>query len=84
VITIFGLAQTAVRVLNSNSQIRFVQKNYADVELRVPSVDKARKMIGFEATVDLDEGIQLTAESFARKPVAIEPTEALLAETSNV
>ena len=64
VITIFGLAQTVVRVLGSRSQIHFVSKNGPDVELRVPSVDKARRLVGFEAGVDLEEGIRRTAEYF--------------------
>jgi UDP-glucose 4-epimerase len=64
VVTIFGLAQTVVRVLESRSSIRFTQKSYADVELRVPSVKKARELIGFEAQVDLEEGIRLTAEFY--------------------
>jgi UDP-glucose 4-epimerase len=61
VITIYGLAQTIVRVLASKSPIRFIRKDYADVELRVPSVSKARDLIGFEAKVDLEEGIRRTA-----------------------
>jgi UDP-glucose 4-epimerase len=64
VVTIYGLAQTIVRVLGSKSTIRFTHKDYADVELRVPSVDKARKLLGFEAKVDLEEGIRRTAEYF--------------------
>ena len=64
VITIYGLAQTIVRVLGSQSAIRFTRKDYADVELRVPSVHKARERIGFEALVDLEEGIRRTAEYF--------------------
>lgn len=66
VITIYGLAQTVVRVLESRSPIRFVQRNAADVELRVPSTAKAREKIGFEARIDLEEGIVRTAE-FYRK-----------------
>jgi UDP-glucose 4-epimerase len=64
VVTIFGLAQTAVRVLNSQSNIRFTNKTYADVELRVPSVKKAKELIGFEAKIDLEEGIRRTAEFY--------------------
>jgi UDP-glucose 4-epimerase len=67
VVTIFGLAQTVVRVLESQSPIRFTYKDYADVELRVPSVHKARDLIGFEAKIDLEEGIEHTAE-FYRGP----------------
>jgi nucleoside-diphosphate-sugar epimerase len=51
-------------VLNSKSKILFTSKDYADVELRVPSIDKAKKLLGFEAKVDLEEGIQKTAEYF--------------------
>ncbi len=64
VTTIYGLANTVIRVLNSKSKIEFVHKEYADVELRIPNVSKARELIGFEAEVDLDEGIARTAEGF--------------------
>jgi UDP-glucose 4-epimerase len=64
VVTIYGLANTIVRVLGSKSQIRFIRKDYADVELRVPNVDKARDLIGFEAQVDLEEGIRRTGEYY--------------------
>ncbi len=62
VLTIYGLASTVIRVLDSASEITFTDKNYADVELRVPNVGKARDLLGFEAQVDLDEGILLTAD----------------------
>jgi len=64
VITIYGLANTVVRVLNSKSTISFIRKDYADVELRIPSVGKATDLLGFEARVDLDEGIARTAEYY--------------------
>ncbi len=66
VVTIYGLAQTVVKVLWSRSKIRFVEKDYADVELRVPSIVKARELLGFESRVDLEEGIQRTAEYYKR------------------
>jgi len=78
--TIYGLANTVVRVLRSRSQIRFSRKDYADVELRVPSVEKARKLLGFEARVDLDEGIMRTADFYRKHTsdysltIAIDPT----------
>jgi UDP-glucose 4-epimerase len=61
ILTIYGLANTVVRVLDSSSRIEFTRKDYADVELRVPAVQKARDLLGFEAKVDLDEGIRRTA-----------------------
>ncbi len=62
VVTVYGLAQTVVRVLKSTSAIKFVDRNYADVELRVPSVSKAKDLLGFESRVDLEEGILSTAD----------------------
>jgi len=64
VITTLGLAQTVCRVLNSKSRILFREQLSADIELRIPSVDKAEKVLGFKAKVDLDEGIIRTAEYF--------------------
>lgn len=65
VTTIFGLANTVIRVLESKSDIVFVNRDYADVELRVPSTAKGRELLGFEAKVDLEEGILRTAEYYS-------------------
>lgn len=65
VTTIFGLANTVIRVLGSKSKVVFTRKDYVDIELRVPSVQKARELIDFEAKVDLEEGILRTAEFYA-------------------
>lgn len=62
VITILGLAQTVCRVLNSKSKIVFDPPLSADIALRIPSVEKAEKILGFKANVDLEEGIIKTAE----------------------
>jgi len=64
VVTIYGLASAIVRVLHSESPIRFSRKDYVDVELRIPAVQKARELLDFEAQVDLDEGIRRTAEYY--------------------
>lgn len=68
VTTIFGLANTVIRVLKSRSEIKFTRRDYADVELRIPSVQKAYDILGFEAKVDLDEGIARTAASYEDVP----------------
>jgi UDP-glucose 4-epimerase len=67
VVTIYGLANTIVRVLGSKSSITFVRKDYADIELRVPNVDKARDLIGFEAKIDLEEGLRRTADHYRQQ-----------------
>jgi UDP-glucose 4-epimerase len=64
VMTTYGLAQTVCRVLNSPSQIVFTPALSAEVELRIPSVEKALKVLGFKAKIDIDEGILRTAEYY--------------------
>jgi UDP-glucose 4-epimerase len=66
VITTLGLAQTICRVLKSESRILFRDQLSADIELRIPSVEKTEKILGFKAKVDLEEGILKTAEYFKR------------------
>lgn len=61
VTTIYGLAQTVCRVVGSSSKILFRDALSADIELRIPSIGKAKELIGFEAKVDLDEGLKRTA-----------------------
>jgi UDP-glucose 4-epimerase len=62
VITILGLAQTVCRVLKSDSKIIFEPPLSADIAIRIPSVEKTKEILGFKAKVDLEEGIQLTAD----------------------
>ncbi len=69
VTTIYGLANTVVRVLDSPSAIKFVRKDYADVELRVPSVAKAQELLGYEPQVELEEGIVRTARFYGENPI---------------
>lgn len=64
VITTLGLAQAVCRVLKSESKIIFKDALSADIEMRIPSVAKTKDVLGFEAKVDLDEGILRTAEYF--------------------
>jgi UDP-glucose 4-epimerase len=60
VLTIYDLARTIVRLTGSSSRIRFVDWPHADVELRIPNIGKARRLLGFEPKVDLEEGLLRT------------------------
>ncbi|HKX84657.1 MAG TPA: NAD-dependent epimerase/dehydratase family protein [Pyrinomonadaceae bacterium] len=64
VITILGLAQTICRVLNSRSKIEFRPPLSADIAIRIPSVLKTEEDLGFKAQIDLEEGIERTAQYF--------------------
>ncbi len=64
VITTLGLAEAVCRVLKSDSKIYYKDALSADIEMRIPSVKKTKEVLGFEAKVDLEEGILKTAEYF--------------------
>jgi UDP-glucose 4-epimerase len=67
VITILGLAQLICRVLKSESKIVFDPPLSADIAVRIPSVEKTFKVLGFKAAVDLEEGVLRTADWFMKK-----------------
>jgi UDP-glucose 4-epimerase len=69
VITTLGLAQTVCRVLKSDSKIGHKPALSADIELRIPSVEKAEQILGFKAKVDLEEGILKTAKWFKQNNI---------------
>ena len=58
--TIYNLAREIIQLAGSKSEIRFVTWNHPDVELRIPNIDKARKLLGFEPKVDLPDGLSRT------------------------
>ncbi|MFT7622576.1 MAG: nucleoside-diphosphate-sugar epimerase [Myxococcota bacterium] len=59
-VTIYNLAREIIRLSSSSSQIEFVEWNHPDVELRIPNIDKARRVLDFEPTIDLEEGLLRT------------------------
>lgn len=61
-VTILGLAQKIVDICESKSKIVFVPKTYADVELRIPDIEKAKKILRYMPKIDLDEGIKRTVD----------------------
>jgi UDP-glucose 4-epimerase len=69
-VTIFDLAQRVKRLTGCPGEILFQPLHYADVELRIPNVEKAREVLGFEAGVDLDEGLQRTIAWYRTRELA--------------
>jgi nucleoside-diphosphate-sugar epimerase len=66
-LTIFNLAREVVRLCSSRSSIRHVARSEVDVELRIPAIDKARKLLGYEPKVDLEEGLLRTVLWYRRE-----------------
>ena len=69
-VTIYDLAQRIKRLTGCEGDIVFQPLHYTDVELRVPNVDKARRLLEFEASVELDEGLARTIAWYREKLAA--------------
>ena len=59
-VTIYNLAREIVRLSSSGSPVELVRWDHADVQLRVPSIEKALQLLGWRARVDLEEGLLRT------------------------
>lgn len=66
-ITIYQLARLVVRLTGSSSPIEFVKWDFPDVELRVPDVRKAERLLGFRAETDLEDGLAKTIAWYRAK-----------------
>jgi UDP-glucose 4-epimerase len=59
-VTIYDLAQRIKRLMHYEGEIVFQPLHYADVELRIPNVEKAHELLGWEPRVELDDGLLKT------------------------
>tara|TARA_B110000014_G_scaffold254970_1_gene236223 strand:+ start:876 stop:1790 length:915 start_codon:yes stop_codon:yes gene_type:complete len=62
-ITIKDLADKIIRLSKSKSKINFIpfkesKRNRNEIIVRIPSVDKAKKILGFKPSVSLDTGLE--------------------------
>jgi nucleoside-diphosphate-sugar epimerase len=69
-VTIFDLAQRIKRLTGATSEITFQPLHYADVELRIPNVEKAHEVLGWEPRVELDDGLEKTIAWYRQRQLA--------------
>jgi UDP-glucose 4-epimerase len=63
-VTIYELAQRVIQLAESSSPILFCASPFPDISIRVPSLDKARRLLGYEPKYDLNTGLKLTIQWF--------------------
>jgi nucleoside-diphosphate-sugar epimerase len=66
-VTIYNLAREILRLSSSASRLDYVDRPNVDVEIRVPAVEKARDLLGFQAKIDLEEGLLRTIQWYRRE-----------------
>ncbi len=69
--TILECAKLVLKVVGSNSKIRYEDLPQDDPKQRRPDIAKARQLLGWEPKIDLEAGLRLSVDYF-RKAVAEE------------
>jgi nucleoside-diphosphate-sugar epimerase len=64
-ITNFELANMIIRLTNSKSDIVFKPHPGPEVDLRVPSIEKAQRVLGYQPKISLEAGISRTISWYA-------------------
>ena len=62
--TILELAQSVQKMINPDAELKFEPLPQDDPRRRQPDITKARTMLGWEPTVSLQEGLELTIADF--------------------
>jgi dTDP-glucose 4,6-dehydratase len=63
-VTVLQLAQTIIRLAGSDSKIVFRDLPVDDPKQRRPDITRARRLIGWEPEVKLEDGLRMTLEYF--------------------
>lgn len=64
--TILQLAEKVIELTNTNSKIVYKPMPSDDPKQRQPDISKAKKTLGWEPNIQLEEGLKRTIEYFAK------------------
>ena len=67
--TLLELAEAVIQVTGSASEIVFEALPVDDPQVRQPDITRAQQLLGWEPTVELEEGLGRTLDSLGGKPV---------------
>lgn len=69
VLTVLDLAKRIITLSKTKSKLIFKPINYSEVEIRVPSIGKAKTILGFKPLIDLEEGLKKTIHWYGKEGV---------------
>ena len=72
-LTIFRLAQQVVQLIGRSVPIVFTHSPFPDIEIRVPSLEKAHEILDFQPTYDLHHALGLTTQWYRQNLDFFEP-----------
>jgi len=62
--TILQLAETIQKMINPDAELAFKPLPQDDPRQRQPDITKAKNLLGWEPTIDLDQGLKMTIDDF--------------------
>jgi len=65
--TLLELAETIIRLTESSSEIVFQALPVDDPQVRQPDITRAKQLLGWEPTVELDDGLRRTIAALGRE-----------------
>jgi len=65
-VTIYELAKKIKAISKSKSKIVFKENKFTDVRVRVPSIEKAKMILGYEPKADLETGLKKSIEWYKK------------------
>ena len=68
-ISINTLAETVLELVDTSSEIVYLERPTDDPDLRRPDIKRIRSVLGWEPTVGLQDGLERTIDSFRRELV---------------
>ena len=64
--TTLQTAKAVIQLSNSKSKIELIDFKHPEVDIRVPGIEKARRILGFEPKVSFEDGISKTIEWYKK------------------
>lgn len=65
--TILQLAETIQKMINPDAELAFKPLPQDDPKQRKPDITKAKSLLGWEPTINLEQGLKLTIEDFSAR-----------------
>jgi nucleoside-diphosphate-sugar epimerase len=66
-VSIMDLAKMIIRLTDSSSKMVFTEARPDDPRKRCPNISKAKRLLGWEPKISLEDGLQYTIEWFKRR-----------------